>query len=291
MTSSIGVVPILGEQLEGELLVTADVAMYAAKDSGRDRIEIHAPDNEANAEARAKGGWAQRIREALDEGAFVLHAQPIYDLARDRVTQFELLARMEGDDGRLLPPAPFSAPPNGCRWSRKSTAGRFARRSACSPSTRTPTITHPPRSTSQGVRCGPAAPRADLEQLARTRVDPQGLILELTRETTAISNMDEAIGFAESLARLGCRFALTTSGPDRGSIYYLKHMPVDFVKIDADFIRNLSESSTDQVVVASMVQIANGLGVLHDRRVGGRRQDGRDAAPLGVDFAQGNQIE
>ena len=290
MTSSIGVVPILGEQLEGELLVSADVAMYAAKDSGRDRIEIHAPDDEANAEARAKGGWAQRIREALDEGAFVLHAQPIYDLARDRVTQFELLARMEGDDGELLPPGAFLGAAE--RLSLVQEIDRWAVREAIGLLAEHKDPDHPLTlevNISGRSMSDPRLRELISSELARTRVDPQGLILELT-ETTAISNMDEAIGFAESLARLGCRFALDDFGSGFGSIYYLKHMPVDFVKIDADFIRNLSESSTDQVVVASMVQIANGLGVLTIAESVGDAKTVEMLRRFGVDFAQGNQI-
>ena len=290
MTTSIGVVPILGEQLEGELLVSADVAMYAAKDSGRDRVEIHAPDDEANAEALAQRGWAQRIREALDEGAFVLHAQPIHDLARDRVTQFELLARMEGDDGELLPPGAFLGAAE--RLSMVQEIDRWAVREAIHLLAAHKDPDHPLTlevNISGRSMSDPRLRELISSELARTRVDPQGLILELT-ETTAISNMDEAIGFAESLARLGCRFALDDFGSGFGSIYYLKHMPVDFVKIDGDFIRNLSESSTDQVVVASMVQIANGLGVLTIAESVGDDKTVEMLRRFGVDFAQGNHI-
>jgi EAL domain-containing protein (putative c-di-GMP-specific phosphodiesterase class I) len=91
-------------------------------------------------------------------------------------------------------------------------------------------------------------------------IDPDDLILEIT-ETAVISNMDEARRFAETLSRLGCRFALDDFGTGFGSYYYLKHLPLHYIKIDGDFIRNLAHSPTDQLMVRAMVQVAQGLGM------------------------------
>ncbi len=290
MTTSIGVVPIDGQHSEGELLVSADVAMYTAKDAGRDRIEVQVSGDEEQAEAQARRGWAQRIREALDEGAFVFVAQPIHDLARNEVRQYELLARMEGEDGELIPPGAFLGAAERLsliqeidRWAIREAIRILAlHKGADRPLTLEVNVSG--RSISD-----PRLRELISSELARTGVDPQNLILELT-ETAAISNMDEAIGFAESLARLGCRFALDDFGAGFGSIYYLKHMPVDFVKIDGDFVRNLPTSSTDQVVVASMVQIANGLGVLTIAESVGDAETVEMLRRFGVDFAQGRHM-
>ncbi len=126
-------------------------------------------------------------------------------------------------------------------------------------------------------------------ELEDTGVDPADLILALT-ETAAISNIEEARSFAETLRRLGCRFALDNFGSGLGSIHHLKLLPVDFVKIAGEFVRNLPRSSIDQVVVGSVVQIANGFGVL---TVAEAVQDDETVEVLrrfGVNLAQGNHL-
>src|SRR3954454_16522465 len=97
-------------------------------------------------------------------------------------------------------------------------------------------------------------------ELEGSSVDPDNLVLEIT-ETALISNMDQARHFAEILSRVGCRFALDDFGAGFGSHYYLKHLPLNYVKIDGDFIRNLPTSMTDQLMVKAMVQVAKGLGM------------------------------
>jgi EAL domain-containing protein (putative c-di-GMP-specific phosphodiesterase class I) len=266
------------------------MAMYAAKEAGRDRVQMHFAGDEDQAAANARRGWAQRIREALDEDAFVFWAQPIHDLSSSEIRQYELLARMEGDDGELLPPGAFLGAAE--RLSLVQEIDRWAVREAIRLVAAHKDVDHPPSvevNISGRSISDPRLRELISSELARTGVNPQNLILELT-ETAAISNMDEAIGFAESLARLGCRFALDDFGAGFGSIYYLKHMPVDFVKIDGDFVRNLPSSSTDQVVVASMVQIANGLGVLTIAESVGDDETVDMLRRFGVDFAQGHHL-
>ena len=290
VTTSVGVVSIDGTETEGELLVSADMAMYAAKEAGRDQVQVHLADDEGHAAAKARRGWAQRIREALDEDAFVFWAQPIHDLSSGEIRQYELLVRMEGDDGELIPPGAFLGAAE--RLSLIGEIDRWGVREAIRLLAAHKDVDHPP---SVGVNISgrsvsdPRLRELISSEIARTGVDPQNLILELT-ETAAISNMDEAIGFSELLAKLGCRFALDDFGAGFGSIYYLKHMPVDFVKIDGDFVRNLPSSSTDQVVVASMVQIANGLGVLTVAESVGDEQTVDMLRRFGVDFAQGHHL-
>jgi EAL domain-containing protein (putative c-di-GMP-specific phosphodiesterase class I) len=96
-------------------------------------------------------------------------------------------------------------------------------------------------------------------ELEARAIDPASLILEVT-ETAAIANMDRARGFATRLRALGCGFALDDFGAGFGSFYYLKHIPFDYVKIDGEFIRNLPASSTDQLILDSIVQMSKGLG-------------------------------
>ena len=97
------------------------------------------------------------------------------------------------------------------------------------------------------------------QRLAASAIDASCLIFEIT-ETAAIAKMDEAKNFVTRLTHLGCRFALDDFGAGFGSFHYVKYLPVDFVKIDGDFVRNVTESSTDQSVVKAIVQLARGLG-------------------------------
>jgi EAL domain-containing protein (putative c-di-GMP-specific phosphodiesterase class I) len=111
-------------------------------------------------------------------------------------------------------------------------------------------------------------------------------VLEVT-ETAAIANMDRACGFATQLQSLGCRFALDDFGAGFGSFYYLKHIPFDYVKIDGEFIRNLPASSTDQLILDSIVQMSRGLGKHTIAEFVGDRETVRVLKEHGVDYGQG----
>ena len=115
------------------------------------------------------------------------------------------------------------------------------------------------------------------------------LVFEIT-ETAAIANMDQARSLATRLRTLGCRFALDDFGSGFSSFWYLKHLPLDYVKIDGDFVRNLASDPADAVVVRAMVQIARGLGL---RTIAEFVEDERTRellAELGVDYAQGDHV-
>jgi EAL domain-containing protein (putative c-di-GMP-specific phosphodiesterase class I) len=126
-------------------------------------------------------------------------------------------------------------------------------------------------------------------ELEGTSVDPEDLILEIT-ETALITNMEEAQRFAETLAGVGCRFALDDFGAGFGSYYYLKHLPLDYLKIDGDFIRNLSTSLTDQLMVKAMVQVARGLGMKTIAEFVANAETVPLLKEYGVDYAQGWHI-
>jgi EAL domain-containing protein (putative c-di-GMP-specific phosphodiesterase class I) len=127
------------------------------------------------------------------------------------------------------------------------------------------------------------------DQLRETGIDPSLLILEVT-ETTAIANMDEAVEFANRLARLGCGFALDDFGRGFGSFYYLKHLPLHYLKIDGDFVRNIAHNLVDQQVVKAVVQVAKALGY---KTIAEYVQDEATVLALrhyGVDFMQGYHV-
>jgi EAL domain-containing protein (putative c-di-GMP-specific phosphodiesterase class I) len=117
----------------------------------------------------------------------------------------------------------------------------------------------------------------------------QSLVFEVT-ETATIANMNEVNKFAAALSDLGCRIALDDFGTGFGSFYYLKHVPVDYLKIDGDFIRDLPENETDELIVASIVEIARGMGKKTIAEFVSDRHILRKVRELGVDFAQAYHV-
>jgi len=289
MTTSLGVAhfPEHGSTAE-ELLAAADMAMYAAKDGGRDRINVFEPGS--GGETQDSASWIDRIRRALEEDRFELHCQAILDIAKGEVSQHELLIRMVGDDGELVPPGAFLGVAERFglvqsidRWV-VAQAIRLMERELQAGNELRLEVNVSGRSVDDRE-----LPGLIQEELAKTAVNPDNLILEIT-ETSLISNMADARRFAETLTRVGCRFALDDFGAGFGSYYYLKHLPLHYLKIDGDFIRNLPTSMTDQLMVKAMVQVAKGLGMKTIAEFVGNDETVVFLREYGVDYAQGFHV-
>jgi len=204
---------------------------------------------------QARMRWVERIRDALEDDRFVLHAQPILDLRTDEVTQHELLVRMVDDDGSLIPPGAFLQVAE--RFDLVQEIDRWVARKALDLIAR-----HGLRLTVNlsGRTLGDHRLLADLErELARTGAEADRLTFEVT-ETAAVANIEQAREFAERLREIGCRFALDDFGAGFGSFYYLKHLPFDYLKIDGEFVSGCLANRTDQLVIRAVVDIAQGLG-------------------------------
>ncbi len=284
MTASIGVTVIdHGASSPGDLMADADRAMYDAKESGRDRITFLSADDRGAGPARGRG-WEHRIRTALEEDQFELHCQPILELSSGEVTQSELLVRMRGDDG-LIPPNAFLGDAERLglihaidRWVVTQAIEILAERPGICLE-----VNLSGRSTGDEQLL-----RLIKGELEGSSVAPDRLIFEIT-ETAAIASIDQARRFAEALRDLGCRFALDDFGAGFGSFYYLKHIPVDFLKIDGDFVRS-PRSKADDLVVESIVHMARGLG---KQTIAEFVEDEGTLEALraqGVDYAQGFHI-
>jgi EAL domain-containing protein (putative c-di-GMP-specific phosphodiesterase class I) len=244
-------------------------------------------------ESRLKGAatWAERIRTALDEGAFTLECQPIRALRSGEVAHWELLVRMCGEaEGETIPPGAFL--PTAERFGLVERIDRWVLARALELL----------RAGGNGARplmlgvnlsgrsFGDPELHAFLaDELRRTGVDPSRLIIEIT-ETHAIANLDEAREFASRLTRLGCRFALDDFGTGFGSFHYLKYLPVDFVKLDGDFIRDLPRNTSDQVLVKAMADVAHGLGMLTIAEFVETEATLKILEGFGVDYAQGYHV-
>jgi diguanylate cyclase (GGDEF)-like protein/PAS domain S-box-containing protein len=260
-TASIGVATFESDDATaGEVMVNADLAMYAAKTSGRDRVVVYTPSEARKARAMAKLTWSQRIQDALNRDGFVLHLQPILELATGQIKHGELLLRMKGDRGRLIAPGAFL--PAAERFGLIHAIDRWVVQRA---------IQLLSEANGSGPRVGinlsgesivgdPLLLEMIEHELERTAVDPSKLIFEVT-ETAAIANMPEATEFAQGLTSLGCSLALDDFGTGFGSFYYLKHLPVSYVKLDGEFIQNLPRSEVDEHMVKAIVGVSQALGI------------------------------
>ncbi|MFL5908203.1 MAG: EAL domain-containing protein [Solirubrobacterales bacterium] len=270
-----------------ELLAAADIAMYRAKESGRDRVEVRSPDDDT--EMRNRLTWSERVREALEHDRFVLQAQPIMDLATGDIARYELLLRLV-DEGRLIRPGAFLyvAEEFGMiqaidKWVLGEAVRLIAGRAEMGEKLTLEVNLSGSSITDEGV----------LDQIEReleeSSIDPSSLIFEVT-ETAAITNIERARRFAARVSELGCSFALDDFGTGFGSFYYLKHLPFDYLKIDGDFIRELPRNQADRLTVQAIVEIARGMGKKTIAECVESDEVLALLRALGVDFAQGYRI-
>jgi diguanylate cyclase (GGDEF)-like protein/PAS domain S-box-containing protein len=271
-----------------DILVDADVAMYSAKESGKDRVAVASTATKERMRSRVT--WAERVRRAVKDGLFELYCQPIVNLASERITQWELLLRLPGDEGEMILPAQFlyTAERSGLildidRWVLSEAIRLIAELADAGSEVRLEVNL-------SGRSVGDTELLNLIErELKEQAIDPANLVLEVT-ETAAIANMDRARGFATRLRALGCGFALDDFGAGFGSFYYLKHIPFDYVKIDGEFIHNLPASSTDQLILDSIVQMSKGLGKHTIAEFVGDRETVEVLKAHGVDYAQGYHL-
>jgi diguanylate cyclase (GGDEF)-like protein/PAS domain S-box-containing protein len=288
VTASIGIALFETGGLSGEeKLVEADIAMYDAKEAGRDQVRVFdsAQDRQVRMEARL--AWADRIKDALDDSRFVIHAQPIAALCEDPVPRHELLIRMLGAHDDLIPPGTFLYIAE--RFDLIQRIDRWVLERAIAilaAEKRRGRQLHLEVNLSAKSITDPALPGWVAAELANAGIDGSGLCVEVT-ETAAIVNVERAREFAHQLADLGCEFALDDFGAGFASFYYLKHMVFDYVKIDGEFIRKLPDSHVNQLVVRSVVDLARGLGKKTIAEFVGDDATLELLRGYGVDYAQG----
>jgi diguanylate cyclase (GGDEF)-like protein/PAS domain S-box-containing protein len=261
VTASVGVATFESDDATaGEVLVNADLAMYAAKASGRDRVVVYTPTEARRARAVAKLTWSQRIHDALEHGRFVLYLQPILELASGQIKHGELLLRMKGERGKLIAPGAFL--PAAERFGLIHAIDRWVVQQALQlvADAMGPVARVGINLSGESIVGDPHLLRTIEKELERSSVEPARLIFEVT-ETAAIANMPEATQFARGLTSLGCSLALDDFGTGFGSFYYLKHLPVSYVKLDGEFIQNLPSSEVDEHMVKAIVGVSRALGI------------------------------
>ena len=262
------------------LLRQADSAMYHAKSLGGARTQLFNIGT-PSVVAADRDKWIARIRRALDEDRFVLHGQPIVDLATGRVVQHELLLRMRGDSDDLILPLSFLP---------------AAEKSGLIAEIDQWVITQATKIAAQGrpvgvnlsASCAGDPRMLDLieAELSHHATDPGNIVFEIT-ETAVMQNMDRATRFVEQLVSLGCNFALDDFGTGFASFTYLKMLPVRYLKIDVDFVRDVARSKRDMFVVRAIVALAGDFG---QQTIAEGVEDEATATvlrDLGVTYAQG----
>jgi len=228
-----------------------------------------------------KLSWIGRIQDALAEDRFVLYAQPIVDLANHEVVQSELLLRMRGSDGSIIGPAEYLnvAEQYGLIGEIDRWVVEHAMETAAAG-----------RPIQINLSARSVGERSILDHIERclmtTGADPALVVFEIT-ETAILEDEDAALRFAEQLRSLGCKLALDDFGTGYGGFTYLKRLPVDYLKIDIEFVRDLATNPGSQHVVEAVVGLARGFGL---QTVAEGVEDAEAYAllrELGVDFAQG----
>jgi len=292
--ASIGVVPIEGPgQTVSSILSAADAACYAAKDRGRNRIHIYHEGDVELARRHGEMRWVTRIQTALAENRFELARQPIVALSTSAGvdTHYELLLRMRDENGDIVLPEAFL--PAAERYNLSVKLDRWVVREAFRMLTRDPIHLENLFLCSINLSGVSLADEDFLifvtTELASTRLPPSKVCFEIT-ETAAIANLSGAMRFIEVLRRVGCRFALDDFGSGLSSFAYLKSLPVDFLKIDGMFVKDIIEDPIDRELVRSINEIGHVMG---KRTIAEFVESGEILAALGeigVDYAQGFEL-
>jgi diguanylate cyclase (GGDEF)-like protein len=291
-TISVGITMFGGERGIGAeaVLVAADQAMYRAKEEGRNQTALFQDPTEPQRQQRRRQTTSARIRDALTHDRLSLHTQPIRSLASGGIERYELLLRMTGENGELLPAASFieAAERSGMvqeldRWVVVQALELLAQREQDGA----------PVSLHVNLSGASVADVSVLEFIERRldegEADPARCTFEIT-ETAPVHNYEAAAGFADRITEFGCQVAIDDYGAGFGPFHYLKSIPFDLIKIDGSFIRDMPNSDADQLTVQAIVQIARGLG---KTTIAEYVQDDVTAKMLheyGVDMAQGYHL-
>jgi diguanylate cyclase (GGDEF)-like protein len=291
-TISVGITMFGGERGIGAeaILVASDQAMYRAKEDGRNQIALFQDPTEPQRQQLRRQTTSARIRDALTQDRLSLHTQPIRSLTSGGIERYELLLRMTGENGELLPAASFieAAERSGMvqeldRWVVAQALGLLAQREQDGD----------PVSLHVNLSGASVADLSVLEyierQLDEGEADPSRCTFEIT-ETAPVHNYEAAAGFADRITEFGCQVAIDDYGAGFGPFHYLKSIPFDLIKIDGSFVRDMPNSDADQLTVQAIVQIARGLG---KTTIAEYVQDDVTAEMLreyGVDMAQGYHL-
>ena len=289
--ASIGMVEINADtESVASIMSAADIACYAAKEAGRNRV--HAYDASEASGRHREMYWVGRVTRAVDENRLELHHQPIVPVGGGGAPPVfhELLVRLYGEDGELVPPGEFI--PAAERYNVISAIDRWVVGRAAAEVRRLAGEGGEPRLFSVNISGTSLSDRSFLDFLLKVVEDPlvaRGLCFEIT-ETAVITNLSQTVHFMRELKMRGCRFALDDFGSGLSSFHYLKHLPVDFLKIDGQFVANAPHDPVDRSMVEAICQVGRALGIATVAEKVESAEVFALLGQMGVDYAQGYHI-
>lgn len=266
---SVGVTVISTETASAsEALSAADVACYAAKELGRNRLHVYQTDDKELVRRRREMQWVSRINQALEENRMTLYHQPIYRIdgsGEPTVACHEILLRMVDENGALIPPHVFI--PAAERFKLMAAVDRWVvNRLFWAISAKMIPIDFAQDDVILFINVSGATINDTSffdfvqQKLAEFGIPPRKICIEIT-ESAVIANIAETIPLFTRLRGLGCRFALDDFGSGLSSFGYLKHLPVDFVKIDGSFVRDIARDPIDLAMVEAINKISHAMGL------------------------------
>ncbi|HED33777.1 MAG TPA: EAL domain-containing protein, partial [Gammaproteobacteria bacterium] len=273
-----------------DVLSAADSACYIAKERGRDAVHIYTPDDKAIAEHIGLMQWPTRIRSALKKQNFVLYKQliaPTNPAKNKAVTEF--LIRLKSDDGDLIPPMAFI--PAAERYNLMHEIDCWVIKHAIEEIESLGNSNMLYSINLSGQSLGKSQLYKYIaSNITQTGVNPNQLCFEIT-ETAAITNQESALTLITQLKKLGCLFALDDFGTGLSSFSYLKTLPVDILKIDGVFIRNMVTDRIDQSLVKTINHIGHELNLKTIAEWVETEESKSLLTDIGVDYLQGYYIE
>jgi EAL domain-containing protein (putative c-di-GMP-specific phosphodiesterase class I) len=272
-------------------MIAADQACYLAKEQGRNRVHVYRESDVMLARRQGELQWVARLHDALAHDRFRLFAQPIVPLDGAAAGHEEVLLRFVGGQGGLVLPGAFI--PAAERYDLMAPLDRWVVTHVCRHLARTARHGEPSPTYSvnlSGISLGDDGMLAHIiAQIDDNAIDPARLCFEIT-ETAVIANLPRAQEFIGRLRGLGCRFSLDDFGSGLSSFAYLRTLPVDYLKIDGVFIRDIARNDVNRALVKAINEVGHVMGI---RTVAEFVEDDStlDAVrALGIDYAQGHAL-